>query len=330
MDKLVSFVVPIFNVEKYLHKCIDSIINQTYKNIEIILVDDGSPDNSGKICDEYAKNDSRIKVLHKQNEGVSAARNDGIIIASGEYITFIDSDDFISVDYCEKLLNTMIENNAQIIISKMYSFRENEEIKVEEKEFIAETFTSEQTILNLFVKRYYNSMGGKMILKDLFKNIRFPVGRIYEDSATMYKLFIEAKMVVELNQEYYFYLRQREGSTMTSTYNEKGQLNDYLLITERFEYLKEKLPQINEEITSSYIRDIMKVTQSEYITKNENLINSELLVKLHTQLEGLLNSVDKNVLNSILSTYELSCLYLFLQNKEIYEKTIEELYLTRI
>ena len=101
MEKLISIVLPIYNVEKYIEKCMDSVLNQTYKNIEVILVDDGSPDRCPKICEEYAKKDNRIKVVHKENGGLSDARNAGIKVANGEYITFIDSDDYIDQDYVE-------------------------------------------------------------------------------------------------------------------------------------------------------------------------------------------------------------------------------------
>ena len=122
MTDLVSVIVPIYKVEKYLGKCVDSIINQTYKNLEIILVDDGSPDNSGKICDEYAKKDNRIKVIHKENGGLSSARNAGLDVATGEFIAFVDSDDRIHLDFVEKLYRAIKEENADIASCYVESF----------------------------------------------------------------------------------------------------------------------------------------------------------------------------------------------------------------
>ena len=116
MEELISVVVPVYNVEKYIDKCINSIINQTYKNLEIILVDDGSPDNCGNICDEYAKKDNRIIVIHKENGGVSSARNIGIKNAKGKWITFVDSDDWIENDYVEKLSKIGIQNKAEVVL----------------------------------------------------------------------------------------------------------------------------------------------------------------------------------------------------------------------
>ncbi len=114
---LISIIVPVYKVEMYIKKCINSIINQTYKNIEIILVDDGSPDNCGKICDDYSKTDKRIIVVHKDNGGLSDARNRGLIAASGQFITFVDSDDYIELNYIETHYNNLINNNADISIA---------------------------------------------------------------------------------------------------------------------------------------------------------------------------------------------------------------------
>ena len=329
MEKLISIVVPIYNTAKYLPKCIESLINQSYKNIEIILVDDGSTDECGNICDEYKRKDNRIKVFHKKNEGVSAARNDGILMATGEYITFVDSDDSITYDYCERMLETMIKNTAQIVICSLFLFKEGENIQIKEKELKVERFNSEEAILNLFKKRYFNGAGGKMFCKYLFDDIKFPVGRIYEDAAVMYKLYRAANFVVETNQEYYLYLKQREGSITTVKYDYVRQNNDYLLVTERYDYLIREFPNINQEITSSYIRDIIKVTQSSYLTKDETLMNSKLLTELQEILYEMMGKVDKNVLNKILNTYELASLYLFLHDKELYAKLLNELYETR-
>ena len=116
MKKLISIVLPIYNVENYIEKCMESVLNQTYKNIEIILVDDGSPDNCPIICDQYVKEDNRVKVVHKENGGLSDARNAGIKVANGDYITFIDSDDYVDKDYVEFLYNTIEETDADIAI----------------------------------------------------------------------------------------------------------------------------------------------------------------------------------------------------------------------
>ena len=126
MNELISIIIPIYNVEKYLHCCINSVIRQTYKNLEIILIDDGSPDNCGKICDEYAKKDNRIKVIHKENGGLSSARNAGLDIAKGEYISFVDSDDYVAENFIEKLYKLCKENDADIAECDFYRIKANE------------------------------------------------------------------------------------------------------------------------------------------------------------------------------------------------------------
>ena len=130
MEDLISVIVPIYNVEKYINRCIDSIIEQTYTNLEIILVDDGSTDNSGSICDEYAKKDNRIKVIHKENGGVSSARNVGLDTAIGQYITFVDSDDYIEKKYCEILLKTLKKQKADCVACGYNRIYKNKEEKM--------------------------------------------------------------------------------------------------------------------------------------------------------------------------------------------------------
>ena len=156
MEKLVSIIIPVFKVEQYLDRCIESIINQTYKNLEIILVDDGSPDNCGEICDEWEKKDKRIKVVHKENGGISSARNAGLYIAKGEFICFVDSDDFIELNYVEKLVEKQKETNADLVYCRF--FKTNE--KGEKKPVIEEGL--KELVENKKIENYY--FGGKFLV----------------------------------------------------------------------------------------------------------------------------------------------------------------------
>lgn len=204
---LVSVIVPIYNVEKYLSKCIDSIINQTYENIEILLVDDGSPDNCGKICDEYSKKDSRIKVIHKKNGGLSDARNCGIDNSTGKYLFFLDSDDYIKNDTIEYLINLIIRDKSDIAISKIQVVYKN---IIEENASSKSEVLDSLTVLNrmLYSDSYYISSCGKLFNKNLFKEIRFPVGKNYEDVGTIYKLYaLASKISCGYNQKYYYIIR---------------------------------------------------------------------------------------------------------------------------
>lgn len=218
MSELISLVVPIYKVEKYLARCIESIMNQTYKNLEIILVDDGSPDNCGDICDYYAKKDQRIKVIHKKNGGLSDARNVGIDIARGDYIGFVDSDDYIHPLMYERLWDSMQSSESDIAVSNI------EKVYGEAMKFPSITadevaiYDGIQAIKNILDKnRHVVSVvaWGKLYKKSLFDGVRFPKGKIHEDEFTTYKLYYKSDRVVELSGRYYYYF-QREDSIMGS------------------------------------------------------------------------------------------------------------------
>ena len=152
MNSLISVIVPIYNVEKYLDRCVESIINQTYKNLEIILVDDGSPDNCTQMCDDYAKKDSRIRVVHKENGGLSDARNAGMEVATGEYVSFIDSDDYISLDFYETLFQTMIDNDSDIVECSVVKFYENGKFDEYSDDQMIKNFNTVDGLEGLIVK----------------------------------------------------------------------------------------------------------------------------------------------------------------------------------
>lgn len=223
MDKdLISVIVPIYNVEKYLSKCIKSIINQTYKNLEIILIDDGSLDNSFKICNYFKNKDLRIKVIHKKNEGVASARNDGLKNATGKYITFVDPDDYVTNDYIKYLYELLIKTNADIACCNFeYQYTEKDIKLIEVKEKIKE-FNSKEALKNLlYQKEIDTSCWGKIYKKEVFERIQFPVGKIYEDFATIYKTIIKSKKIVYSNQKKYIYM-QRNTSIIGSEFNSKN------------------------------------------------------------------------------------------------------------
>lgn len=220
MDDLVSIIIPVYNVEKYLDKCVSSVIDQTYTNLEIILVDDGSTDSSGKLCNKWSKCDKRIKVYHKKNGGLSDARNVGIENATGNYICFIDSDDAVSNFYIETLYNNLVKYNCEISICS-YSFvgEENIELSSKEREY-ARVYSNEKALKNmLYQKKINNSAWGKLFDIKLFKNVRYPVGKIYEDVSTIYKTFLKSNRICVSSCKYYFYTK-REGS-ISSTWSNK-------------------------------------------------------------------------------------------------------------
>ena len=214
MANLISVIVPIYNVEKYLVRCIDSIISQTYKNIEIILVNDGSPDNCGSICDKYAQQDARIRVLHKKNGGLSDARNCGVEVASGEYITFIDSDDFIAPNYIEYLYNLLIENDADIsCCCSIKTGNDSVKFGTDNTTHSVQVLSGEECCYALFGNLYLTlvTAWGKLYKSKVVKKYPFPIGRKHEDEATTCKYYYDAKKVVVSNAQLYAYYQNPTG-----------------------------------------------------------------------------------------------------------------------
>ena len=218
----VSIIIPIYNIAEYVSLCVDSVLLQTYKEIEIILVDDGSTDASSEICDNYAALDERIRVIHRNNGGLSAARNSGIDIASGEYIYFVDGDDLIHPECIERLLESAVRNNADISSCSTNSFLEEKKIDysvVGKGETIC---TGREMCQRLMLGQ--DSCGviawNKLYKRYLFDDIRYPEGMVYEDVATTHRLLFKAEKVVFLKDELAFYRSKRTGS-ITHSGNKK-------------------------------------------------------------------------------------------------------------
>lgn len=215
MEPLISVIVPIYQVEKYLHKCINSILEQSYSNIECILIDDGSQDGCPQICDEYAKRDERVKVIHKENGGLSAARNTGLDIASGEYICFVDSDDWIHLEYIEKMYKAIRETEADIAICDMqyvyeesYNGEKGEQVSPIKRELLDQKTALEKLVLPY--SWYYVVAWNKLYHKSIFNNLRFPVGKYHEDEAIIHRIFLRASKTVTIPVKLYYYLQRQE------------------------------------------------------------------------------------------------------------------------
>ena len=235
-QELISVIIPIYNVEKYLKECIESVINQTYTLLEIILIDDGSTDNSLKICKELAKIDSRIKLYHKDNGGLADARNYGIDRATGKYITFLDSDDFIEKDMYEVLYNDLVFNKAQISGCDYYIFCNNRTVKSDDAEKNICIMNTEKALIKMNELIGFGlSACNKLFLAQLFDNIRFPKGKLNEDWYIMYKILDKADVIV-YNPVAKYYYRQRENSITkknTINYNPIFASKDVLDFTEK-------------------------------------------------------------------------------------------------
>lgn len=246
----VSIIIPVYDVEKYISKCIESVLNQTYENIEIILVDDGTKDNSGVICDQFALLDSRVQVLHKVNGGLSSARNAGIEIATGEAIFFLDSDDYISSKCIEKMVNLLKEYDADLSVVQMKYIPENinEEITENNEEKVVIMDSKKAIEESLYQRLYTCCAPAKLYKKDVIGDIRFPLGRISEDLATCHLFLDNANKIVYSN--YYGYYYRQHNSSIMHIFNPKRL--DALEWTSNIErFCIEKYPSI---IKASYCR----------------------------------------------------------------------------
>lgn len=241
-NPLISIIVPVYKVEKYIENCIKSLINQTYKNLEIILIDDGSPDRSGEICDKYASLDNRIKVFHFENGGVSAARNKGVEYAKGDYIGFVDSDDWVDHDMYETLFRLINEYTADIAIC---GYREIYPDKVEEMsnkdiKVMNNLEALELNILNDIDYQICTAPWNKLYKKEIVKNIKFPEGKVYEDIIFTTKALIESNKCVYQGISKYNYLAERTGSTMNMGFNSRSITDELPLLWDRINLLKDK------------------------------------------------------------------------------------------
>lgn len=216
MDELISVIVPVYNVESLIDRCISTILKQSYKNIEIILIDDGSTDNSGKICDMYAENfPDKVVVVHQENQGQSSARNFALTIMKGKYISFVDSDDYIDEYYLEILYNNLKKDNADISVCRFKRTSLNSE-----KSYYSgysQAYDKDEKI-KFYLTNDMTSPCGKLFKSDLWHEISFPTGKIYEDILTIFKLFKKAKIVSVSNDFLYMYY-VRTGSTTMKPFN---------------------------------------------------------------------------------------------------------------
>ena len=225
MNPQISIIVPVYKVEPYIRRCVDSILSQTFTDFELILVDDGSPDGCPAICDEYAQKDDRIRVIHKKNGGLSDARNAGLDIAIGEFIGFIDSDDWVASNMYEIMLSEISKNNADIVVCGINYTDNNELIR-------STQYNIENNIVYYrhdFIDNFYcyarnyifTSVCNKLIKSNFFSKVRFPVGHIYEDEYVLLDLLDLSSKVVVCKENLYFYRTNREGSIINTSFDKK-------------------------------------------------------------------------------------------------------------
>lgn len=308
--KKISIIVPVYNVEQYLEKCVESLIRQSYHNLEIILVNDGSTDTSAKLCDFLSKKDDRIKVIHKENGGLSDARNHGVNAASGEYIGFVDSDDYIHEDMYHHLYEKITQEDADVAECNFTIVYENKFKYVTEEEYDL-VLNQEQYLQEyLSMKKLYGATCARLIKASIAKKIEFPVGKVYEDMYYALELIQIAKKYVITSKPYYYYL-VRTGSITNEHFNERQlalidvvkdfktftlssypNLKKEMLSREMYAYFSvfNQIIRLREfkknyyyvEIRNYFKKNWLKILQNPIITKNRKL--SVFLIKINVYL----------------------------------------------
>lgn len=285
MKETVSIIIPVYNVEKFVERCILSVVNQTYKKLEIILVNDGSKDNSAVICHNYEKQDKRIKVYDKENGGISSARNFGLAHANGKYIMFLDSDDMLTLNAVETLLNFIQKTKADMCIGKGITINESDNIKPElmKKSTLAKSFNKYEAIENALYELNF-SMGATMKLykRNVLNNISFPIGKTFEDLFTLYKVFLNCTKVVYIEFYVYYYVL-RTGS-IVSNLNPLNNIDFLEAASEIHKFVEEKYPKIiksaDYRVFAAAIELFVKYPKSNVNLTQKNLNNKKEMWKI--------------------------------------------------
>ena len=289
----ISVIVPVYKVEKYLKRCIDSILAQTFTDYELILVDDGSPDNCGCICDEYAQKDTRIHVIHKSNGGLSDARNAGIEWVLNncrtKYIAFIDSDDWVHNDYLYVLYKSLLQSGTRVSIVPFLRvsnyFEDNNTFEAEFEICKTEELYCEK-------KKNFITAWGKLFFLEDFRSIRFPVGKLHEDEYTIYKVLFNSQNVTYINIPLYYYFDNKSG--ITSNPSIKSWMDQIYSIGEQIAFLENQYPRAFKIAVDTYLRYLGRTY--DYLRKTS--VNSLECKEVRKMLSESLKKYSISIINS--------------------------------
>ena len=286
MKCLVSIIIPVYNVEKYLEKCMESVVKQTYSELEIILVDDGATDESGKMCDQWKNKDNRIKVIHQENGGLAHARNEGMKKATGEYVLFVDSDDWIELDMVEVLVQGCIKNNAEIAICR---YREIYKDYIVDKETLESFVCSGDEALRYHIyelgKQYCFSYAvwNKLYKRELIEHIKFPKGKHFEDVGYTSRVLYNAKKVYYTDVSKYNYLVERDGSIMNLGFTERKITDELVLLDKEIDFFQEE--KLEDYIEFAVDRLLSKIYLYYWeVMRSENVKDKRKCIKILKQL----------------------------------------------
>lgn len=276
MENKISVIIPVYNVEKFIERCIDSVINQSYRNLEIILIDDGSSDMCPQICDEYSKRDNRISVIHKKNGGLSDARNAGLDIATGDFVIFVDSDDYIDLTMCEKLIS-LVKEDTDVIAYRFMRFFDNGNLeKIDNSTGEIVHVEGDEIFKNYIKRKYFTHMvTDKMFKTSLFSNVRFIKGRLAEDMAICYQLIGKARSAIYVDNVYYYYYTRT--NSIMGTGSLKLCIDAYKGENEAYEYGNKYFKQLRKYNDIRYLNQSMKVYLKLLKMHNLNKNDSEMV-----------------------------------------------------
>jgi glycosyltransferase involved in cell wall biosynthesis len=315
MSPEISIIVPIYKVEPYLKRCVDSILGQTFSNFELILVDDGSPDNCGKICDEYLQKDSRVKVIHKVNGGLSSARNAGLDLANGKYVGFVDSDDYIHQKMFQVLHENAEKYTANVVICDFLKVYETECFYTEDFSYSnILQFTNIQALNELYTNNNikFVVVWNKLYDRTLFKDVRFPDGKSDEDEFIAHRTLYNTNKVIYVQGSLYYYL-QRNNSIVGSPFNIR-RLDKVYALEDRFKFFRTvKQLKLKNKAEKDYVDSFF---WNYYKAKKELTNVDEDLKKLEKNLNKNLSSIIRNPLFGLKHKIAL---VLFAINPKLYE-----------
>lgn len=301
MLPLISCIIPIYNAEKYIYRCIESICNQTYTNVEVILVNDGSTDNSGMLCDKFATIYPNILVLHTHNYGASIARKKGLEISRGEYVCFLDSDDYVTPTYISSLFNLIIKYNTNISIGNVFKYKEGEQTH---KMHLANDsyLLSFKELMPRFYKYNYWGFWGKLYKKEVFTHISFPTATLCEDYAVMTQIFSKEKNIAYTNEILYYY--EIRLNSLSKQYLCKRAFDEFENVMYVYNYTCNNIPQYTDYALSNVIESSVKL----YFMKVDDKDNKFCLEFI--KIRNFLYNHKKQILSNPHISYKLKLLSL--------------------
>lgn len=285
---MISVIIPMYNAEKYVEKCLNSLIKQTYQDLEIIIVNDGSKDSSRQICEEYVKKDKRITLINTENRGAGSARNTGIEASKGEYISFIDSDDYVCPDYYERFLQMIEKTGADIAIGRYHRISEHEDMQFKNSGEVKECTNMEELML-LYGEDIDDYINAVLVTNKLYKhklfegNVRFPVGRLIDDEFIIYKLIYKAKKIVYTDDIMYAYV-QSNSSVMRTNFKEQRVYDTMDVYDEVYAFFKKNgTEELCKKILIRYLDYCGEMARR---TSTSTVINNKDKEKLYEYLKG--------------------------------------------